>query len=181
MSISVISKRYARALVLLGRERNKLESFREELGRLVKVFEVEKRLGLLLQSPSLEAAKKEVVLADLAAHLKLSGEVRNFLGLLHSKNRLRHLSLIERDFGRLADEVSGVQRVTVRTAAVLSEDQSNALKEVLAARSGQRIVLEEQCDPSLIGGLQVELDDLVLDGTVRTQLNRIAETITEGE
>ena len=55
------------------------------------------------------------------------------------------------------------------------------MKQILAARSGQKIVLEEESDPRLIGGLQVELDGRVLDGTVRTQLERMAETITEGE
>ena len=181
MSVSVISKRYARALVLLGRERGLLESFRDELGRLEQAFAAEKRLALLLQSPSLEAAKKDAVLADLVALLNLSGEISNFLGLLQSKDRLRYLSHIVQDFGRLADEVSGVQRVQVRSAVALEEDQAKALKEILAARSGQLIELEEQCDPALIGGLQVELDGLVLDGTVRTQLERMAETITEGE
>lgn len=181
MSVSVISKRYARALVLMGQERGLLEGFRGELGRLVKAFAVEKRLALLLQSPSLEAAKKVAVLNDLVALLELSGEMSNFIGLLQSKDRLRYLPHIEQEFGRLADRVSGVQRVSVRSAVALQDDQRNALKEVLAARSGQQIVLEEECDPLLIGGLQVELDGRVLDGTVRTQLERMAETITEGE
>ena len=181
MSISIVSKRYARALVLLGQERDLLDQFRDELGRLVQAFGVEKRLALLLQSPSLEKAKKDAVLADLVALLKLSGEVSNFLGLLQSKDRLRYLPQIERDFCRLADEVSGVQRVRVHSAVALQDDERDALSATLAARSGRQVVLEEYCDPALIGGLQVELDGLVLDGTVRTQLERIAETITEGE
>lgn len=181
MSVSVIAKRYARALVLLGQERNALDRFREELGRLVQAFAVEKRLGLLLQSPSLPTAKKEAVLADLVALLQLSGEISNFLGLLQSKDRLRYLPQIEREFSRLADEASGVQRVQVHTAVALQDGERNALSASLAARSGRQIVLEEHCDPALIGGLQVELDGQVLDGTVRTQLQRIAKTITEGE
>ncbi len=180
MSVSVISKRYARALVLLGQERGLLDRFREELGRLVKAFAVEKRLALLLQSPSLPAAKKEALLADLVALLELSGEISNFLGLLQSKDRLRYLPQIEGEFGRQADEVSGVQRVQVHTAVALQDGERSALSALLAARSGRQIVLEEHCDPDLIGGLQVELDGQVLDGTVRTQLQRIAKTINRG-
>ncbi len=177
MSVNVVSKRYARALVLLGRERGLLEEFRAELSRLVKAFAVEKRLALLLQSPSLEAAKKAAVLKDLVALLELSGEMNNFIGLLQSKDRLRYLPHIEQEFGRLADQVSGVQRVSVRSAVALQEDQRNALKEILAARSGQQMVLEEECDPCLIGGLQVELDGRVLDGSGRRQVERMAETV----
>ena len=181
MSVSVISKRYARALVQLGQERGLLDRFREELHNLVKAFAVEKRLALLLQSPSLPVAKKKAVLADLVSLLNLSGEISNFLGLLQSKDRLRYLPQIESEYGRQADDVSGVQRVQVRTAVVLQDAERKALTTSLAARSGRQIVLEEYCDPALIGGLQVELDGQVLDGTVRTQLQRIAKTITEGE
>lgn len=181
MSVSVISKRYARALVLLGRERNALDRFREELDRLVQAFAVEKRLGLLLESPSLPTAKKDAVLADLVSLLRLSSEISNFLGLLQSKDRLRYLSQIEKEFSRQADEASGVQRVQVHTAVALQDSEREALSASLAERSGRRIVLEEHCDPALIGGLHVELDGQVLDGTVRTQLQRMAKTITEGE
>jgi F-type H+-transporting ATPase subunit delta len=168
-------------LVLLGQERNLLDRFREELGRLVKAFAVEKRLALLLQSPSLPTAKKDAVLAGLVALLELSGEITNFLGLLQSKDRLRYLPQIEVEFSRQADEASGLQRVQVYTAVALQDGERNALSASLAARSGRKIVLEEHSDPALIGGLQVELDGQVLDGTVRTQLQRIAKTITEGE
>ncbi len=181
MSVSVISKRYARALVQLGRERNLLDPFREELGRLVRAFAVEKRLALLLQSPSLATDKKQGVLAGLVALLELSTEISNFLGLLQSKDRLRYLQQIEEEFGRQADEVSGLQRVQVHTAVALQDGERNALIASLAARSGREIVLEEHCDPTLIGGLQVEVAGQMLDGTVRTQLQRIAKTITEGE
>jgi F-type H+-transporting ATPase subunit delta len=165
----------------MGQERNLLDPFREELDRLVKAFAVEKRLALLLQSPSLPTAKKKAVLADLVALLELSGEISNFLGLLQSKDRLRYLPQIEAEFRRQADEASGVQRVQVYTAIALQDSERKTLTGSLAARSGRQIVLEEHCDPALIGGLQVELNGQVLDGTVRTQLQRIAKTITEGE
>ncbi|APG28212.1 ATP synthase F1 subunit delta [Syntrophotalea acetylenivorans] len=181
MSVSVISKRYARALVLLGQERNALDRFREEVNRLVRAFAVEKRLALLLESPSLPKAKKDAVLTGLVSLLQLSGEISNFLGLLQSKDRLRYLPQIEREFSHQADEALGVQRVQVHTAVPLEDSARDALSASLAERSGRQIVLEEHCDPALIGGLQVELDGQVLDGTVRTQLQRIAKTITEGE
>jgi len=165
----------------MGQERNLLDQFREELGRLVKAFAVEKRLALLLQSPSLPTAKKKGVLADLVTLLKLSGEISNFLGLLQSKDRLRYLQQIEEEFGRRADEASGLQRVRVSTAVALQNGERSALIASLKARSGRQVLLEEFCDPALIGGLQVEVDGQMLDGTVRTQLQRIAKTITEGE
>jgi F-type H+-transporting ATPase subunit delta len=167
--------------VQLGQERNLLDPFREELGRLVKAFAVEKRLALLLQSPSLPSVKKQGILEGLVTLLELSGEISNFLGLLQSKDRLRYLQQIEEEFGRQADEVSGLQRVQVNTAVALQNSERNALIASLAARSGRQIVLEEHCDPALIGGLQVEVAGQMLDGTVRTQLQRIAKTITEGE
>lgn len=180
MSIGILAKRYARALVQIGVERQLLDRFRKELGRLVQVFNVEKRLILFIQSPSLDERKKDALLGDLVQLLQLSTEMSNFLGLLRSKGRIRYLPQIERAFEILADAASGIQRVSVTTATVLQEDQRKALTKILETRQGLTVVLKEYTDPSLIGGLRVVINGQVLDGTVRKQLERMAETITEG-
>lgn len=180
MSIGILAKRYARALLQIGLERKLLDRFRRELDLLVQVFNVDKRLLLFMQSPSLEATKKDALLDDLVELLQLSTEISHFLGLLRSKGRIRYLPQIERAFEVLADAASGIQRVTVTTAEGLQEDQRKALTKILESRQGLTVILQEHTDPSVIGGLRVVVNGQVLDGTVRKQLERMAETITEG-
>jgi len=180
VSRSVIAKRYARALVELGHEHGRLEEVRRELGRLSEAFGAEPRLGPLLQSPSLAAETKSALLADLADYLQLSRLLRNFVGLLQSKERLRQLGAIAEAFGEQADAALGVQRAQVRSAFPLDEPERRRLKDTLEQRSGRQVVLEEETDPGLLGGLKVELGGQVFDGSVRNRLEKMAEILNRG-
>lgn len=180
MSISAISRRYAKALVDLGDERKMVERYGEELGRFNSTLAAETSLRIMMQSPTFPPAKKEALLADLAKALDLSPGVRNFLGLLLEKDRLQYLPQIDADYRRLADELSGLLRARVVAAAELGEVQRQAIRAGLEQQTGKKIELKTQVDPSLIGGLQVEIGGRVFDGTVRTQLKRIEETLKKG-
>jgi F-type H+-transporting ATPase subunit delta len=180
VSHSVIAKRYGKALVELGLEHGRLEEVRQELDRLSEAFAVEPRLGLLLQSPSLAAGTKRALLEDVADYLELSGLLRNFAGLLQSKERLRQLPAIARAFAEQADDALGVQRAQVQSAFPLSEEERRQLKEILEQRSGRQVVLEEQSDPELLGGIKVVLGGQILDGSLRTQLDKMAEILNRG-
>jgi F-type H+-transporting ATPase subunit delta len=180
VSRSVIAKRYARALVELGLEHGRLEQVRRELMRLSEAFAAEPRLGLLLESPSLAAETKSALLKDLADYLQLSGLLRNFVGLLQSKERLRQLDAIAEAFGRQADAALGVQRVQVQSAFPLDDPERRRLKDTLEQRGGRQVVLEEETVPGLLGGLRVEVDGQVFDGSLRTRLEKMAEILNKG-
>lgn len=180
MSISAISRRYAKALVNLGAEQKTVEGFGEELAKVSSVFASEDFLRLVMESPTFPLAKKTAILEEVTKSLQLSEGIRNFLGLLLENDRLKYLSQIEGDYRKLADELSGVLRARLKSASPLSEEQVKAIASALAEKTGKRIDVTMDVDPSLIGGLQAEIAGQLFDGSIKTQLKRIEDTLKKG-
>jgi F-type H+-transporting ATPase subunit delta len=120
------------------------------------------------------------MLTDLAAALALSEGMCKFLGLVLSKDRIGYLSQIEETYRRLADDLSGVLRATVTSAVALDEAQKQAIGASLEKQTGKKVALNVNVDPRLIGGVQAEIGGRLFDGSVRTQLQRIEESLTKG-
>jgi F-type H+-transporting ATPase subunit delta len=180
LSINAISRRYAKALVAIGSDQDKVEEYGEELARIGSIFSDQQTLRLLMDSPTVSLEKKAAILSDLVGHLKVSTGVGNFLGLLLNKDRLRYLPQIEADYRRFADERSGVLRARITSALELSAEQREAIKSRLEAGTKKRVELRVEVDPSLIGGVQVEIGGRVFDGSLKAQLNRIEDTLKKG-
>ncbi|PLX83300.1 MAG: ATP synthase F1 subunit delta [Desulfuromonas sp.] len=180
MSTSAISRRYAKALVELGSEQKMMETYGEELVQVSSVLAAEDMLRLILESPSFHREKKAAILGDIMGALKLSDGMVKFLGLLLEKDRLKYLSQIEGNFRGLADELSGTLRANITSAAQLAEGQVSAIGSGLEKQTGKTVKLTVEIDPSLIGGLQAQIGGRVFDGTIRTQLKRIEDTLQKG-
>jgi len=112
--------------------------------------------------------------------MQLSAGMRNFLGLLLIKDRLKYLAQIAADYRQLADELSGVLRAQVTAAAVLSGEQQAAIRAGLERQTGKKVELTVAEDAGLIGGLKVAIGGKVFDGSIRTQLKRFEDTLQKG-
>lgn len=180
MSASALTRRYAKALVELAVEQQAVDRYGEELATVNAVLGQEELLRQLLESPTLAMEKKSAMLTDLMAALDLSEGMRKFLGLVLSKDRLGFLPQIEETYRRLADELSGVLRARITAAVALDAAQQQAIGESLAKQTGKKVALSVNVDPQLIGGVQAEIGGRLFDGSVRTQLKRIEESLTKG-
>jgi len=180
LSVSAISKRYARALVGIGSQQNQVELYGEELGKIREAFSAEEYLRLILESPTFPLEKKSALLDDISGYLQLSDGMKDFLGLLLEKDRLQYLTQIDNDFRKLADEMSGILRATIHSATKLSKEQLDAIGKSLEQQTGKRVELKIDNKPDLIGGLQVEIGGKLFDGSLKTQLQRIEDTLKKG-
>lgn len=180
MSVSALTRRYAKALVEIGVEQQAVESYGDELSQVKDVLSREELLRQLLDSPTLALEKKQAMLADLSKVLELTEGMNKFLGLLLSKGRLCYLGQIEDNYRRLADELSGIMSAKITAASELDEVQQQAIVTLLEKQTGKRVVVSVEVDADLIGGLQVEIGGRLFDGSVKTQLKRIEESLTRG-
>jgi len=180
LSSSAISKRYARALVELGAEQKMVEQYGEELAKVSSAFAAQSALRLILESPTFPLEKKTAILAELIETLRLSGGMKNFLGLLLDKDRIQYLPQIEGNYRKFADELSGILRARIVSASELDGGQRDAIRASLEKQSGKKVELRVDVEPTLIGGIQVEIGGKVLDGSVKTQLKRIEDTLKKG-
>jgi F-type H+-transporting ATPase subunit delta len=106
--------------------------------------------------------------------------MRSFLSLLLAKGRITCLTQISSNYRQLADQLSGVIRAKIRAANVLTKERIEVIRNGLEQQTGKTVVLNVEKDAALIGGLQAEMGGKLFDGSVRTQLKRMADTLAKG-
>jgi F-type H+-transporting ATPase subunit delta len=180
LSTNAISIRYAKALLALGVEQGAVESFSEQLDWILSAFRAEDFLRLILESPTFPIDKKQALFADLATALELSESMKQFVALLLDKGRIAHLKDIATSYRALADNEMGVVRATITAAAKPLKKQIDAIQQALEKVTGKTVALSVDADPVLLGGLKAEMAGKVFDGSIRAQLQRMAETLQKG-
>jgi F-type H+-transporting ATPase subunit delta len=180
LSVSALTRRYAKALVELGVEQKSVDSYGDELAKVKDILSQEDLLRHLLDSPTLDLEKKEAMLADLCKVLELSEGMTKFLGLLLDKGRICYLGQIEDKYRSLADELSGILSAKITSAIELDDVQQQAIASSLEKQTGKQVAVSVDVDTDLIGGLQAEIAGRLFDGSVKTQLKRIEESLTKG-
>ncbi len=178
MKGSRVAKRYAIALFEGAKEQQLLETVEEQLKVLDATYEEVEAFRQLIDSPVISNEEKLKVADQLFAK-KLHPFVLNFLKLLIRKNREMLLPGIVDYFNELLDEHRGILRGVVYTVVPMTDEQLNALNERLNAMTGKTVVLTQQVDASLIGGFVVQIKDMVIDNSIRHQLEKLKERLVE--
>ncbi len=176
-----IARRYAKALLLIGKEDGQAEKYREELGKITGLLGAEKALERAVTNPLYDTAGRRKVLETLLEKLELSRVMGSFLLLLFDKRRIAFLNHIYAFYQKMADEIKGVARASVVSAVELTGDAEEKIQATLSKMTGKTVLLEKAVDPALIGGVITRVGDLVLDGSIRTQLDKMRETLKKGE
>jgi len=176
-----IARRYAKALLLIGKEDGQAESYREELAGIAALIQKEKQLEQALTNPLYDAAGRKKVLVTIIEKLELSKVMRSFLMFLFDKGRFGFIVAIDENYQKLADELKGIARASLTSAAELTSDTVEKIRAALSKKTGKDVILVVQQDPALIGGLVTQIGDLVLDGSIKTQLLNMRESLKRGE
>jgi len=176
-----IARRYAKALLLIGKEDGQAQTYKEELAGFAKLIEQEKALDQALNNPLYDAEGRKKVLTSIIEKLGLSKVMSSFLTLLFDKRRIGFIGHINEFYQKLADELKGVARASLVSATELADETVEKIRSALSQRTGKDIILEVKQDPELIGGIVTRIGDLVLDGSIRTQLVNMRESLKRGE
>jgi F-type H+-transporting ATPase subunit delta len=178
MATVSIARRYARALIDLGAEKNALDRYSQQLDRLVAAMGEAPELGEVLVNPAYgKALRAQVVEAVLAGLGGFDADVQNFVRLLLERGRLTQLSDIARVYRTLADARAGRVRGKVTSAVPLSNDALQKIEGVFRAVTQKEVVMESRVDPSILGGVSAEVGPLVYDGSIRSQLEELRRTL----
>lgn len=180
MAGAAAGRRYAKALFSLAREEGRVAEVREEIGRLGKLLAESAELRGVLFQPLHPVAERRAVLAAVAERLGASQLLKHFLSFLLDQRRLVDWDAIEAEYARLADAAAGVTHVRVKSATALDAAQRERLQHALEQRSGGRVQLEIEVDPTLVGGVVAQVGDLVYDGSLRTQLRQLRASLARG-
>lgn len=173
---TTIARPYAKAAFEEAKSSNQLGPWSETL-RTASVVVQDPSVRKLLGNPAVSNDELVKLVTDIAGP-QLNGSGRNFVQALADNRRLPYLPEISTLFDELKDEAEGVVDVTVTSAAPLDNSQRDTLAEALQRRLKRQIRLHCETDPTLLGGAVLRAGDLVIDGSVRSRLDRIAYELT---
>ncbi len=134
----------------------------------------------MLLNPVFEADARKRILRDLAKRLSVGPLVTNFLCVLLDKRKLRLLPDITRIYRELVDRAAGRIEAQLVAAAALDGDAPARVAAELSKWTGKQVRLSTSVDPALIGGVVARVGGLVLDGSIRTQLEELRERLARG-
>ena len=180
MTNQILAKRYAKALLTLGREDGDYEKYGEELDQFVTFWEGTPEFADAASNPMYAKESRKVICRAVVEKMGFSPVFTSLIDLMLEKNRLAIIPEVCRFYKKLLDEMAKISRAKVTSAIPLSEEAVESIKASLEKTVGQSIVVETEIDPELIGGVVARVGDLVLDGSVRTQLASIKETLIKG-
>jgi F-type H+-transporting ATPase subunit delta len=180
MRSSAAARRYARALFALAEETGAVARVRGELAGMAALFESDPGLRNALFRPLHPVAERRAVLRSLCDRLSLTPTVRNFFAYAIDQRRLVDYDAIRAEFEQLADAAAGLVKARVIAAAPLADAQRARLQSALAARTGKSVELDVSVDPSLIGGAVATVGGVVFDGSLRTQLQQLRDSLSRG-
>lgn len=172
-----LAGRYAIALFGLARDENKVDAVGKSLAALESALAESGDLSMLVSSPLIGRADAAKAVAALSTAMKLDKTTGNFIGVLADNGRLSQLPAVIRLYRRLAAEARGETTAEVVSAHPLSTDQVKALQTKLAARVGRDVAIDATVNPDLLGGITIKLGSQMIDASIRTKLNTLAQAM----
>lgn len=175
--MSAIGRRYGKAILDLAAEQNQVDRVSRNLADLKRAWEQSEHLREVFENPSVSVQDRKKIIDALAGRMGLTPIVKNALGLLSDRRRMRYLPEIIDAYERLAEERAGRVRAEVVTATALPETYFVQLQRTLEGVTGKKVSLIRRVDPSIIGGVVARVGDRVFDGSIRTRLNELEDEL----
>ncbi len=173
---TTIARPYAKAAFEEASADGRLGPWSEALHTSAAVVKDE-RVENLLGNPQITPEQLAQLIIGVAGP-QLDADGRNFVSTLAANRRLGFLPEIAVLFDELKDKAEGIVDVTVTSAAPIDERQQKALSTALERKLKRTVRLHCETDSRLIGGAVVRAGDLVIDGSLRARLERIAFELT---
>ncbi len=173
-----ISKEYGTALFMLACEKNETKNYADALQKVSGVFGENPDYLLFLASPSISLSERLAAIGD-AFGGRVPEDVVSYLKLLCEKGRISCFSESVEEYNRLLSASEQVARAKVTSVVPLSDTEKDKLIEKLKAICKCDITAEYLIDESLLGGVVVELDGKILDGSLRSRMRDMKEVISK--
>ena len=166
MDITIISKRYAKALFDLAIEMKKLERIKDDIELVQSVTKENPEFLRLLKSPIIPAGKKNQIIAAIFKD-RLDVLSFKFLQLVTRKEREILLDTISTSFIKLYKDYHNIVTITLTSSEKMNEKSKEELVRLLSGETHKTIDLIEKVDKSLIGGFVIDLDDKKYDASIK--------------
>jgi ATP synthase F1 delta subunit len=170
-----VAHAYAAAFFDVGKEKGKLDALRDQLAQFAEALDRDRDLQVFFFSPyfsseeKIDGAKRAIVGAD--------PEFVNFLALLIEKGRMPEIFRIRRQFEELWKHENRRIDVTVTSAVELDPAVVSKIGEEIQRQTGQEVELASRVDEEILGGVVLQVGNMVLDASIRSRLEKLRKSV----
>ena len=177
--MAAIASRYARALVdvVIGQKLDSAAAL-QQVNDMVSTIEQSHELRMVWESPAVPAERKRAVLDSIAGQAGLLRPIRNFFAVLVDHGRIPMVAQIARQFETVLDAELGFVEAGVTSSRQLSGDEKQGLESQVARMTGKKVRAKYGTNPELLGGAVVRVGSTIYDGSVRGQLQKLKEQLS---
>ena len=174
--MSILAKRYARALFALASEKGAVDAVTADLAKVAGAFDDPAARAVLMDPQTKRSERKSVLLRLLGDGHELSS---NLIGVLSQRRREDIVPAMHEAFIGLAREARGELEGVVETAVPLDDGQTATVSEAVAKLVGQKVDVRTEVNADLIGGVRVRVGNTLYDGSVATALEELERRLMD--
>lgn len=175
-----ISRRYSIAMYEEAKSKGIIDQFSEDVDMVLKTIKSNRDLELFFESPIIDKVKKTTVIKEIFEG-KVSKLMMNLMLLLVERQRDEHIVDILTNFQELKNEKEGVLTVEVTSAMELTDDEKKQVKEKIDNYTKLNSKPSFKVDANLVGGFVVRIKDVILDASIRHQLEILRKRFKQGD
>ena len=171
--------RYSLALYELAEEANSIDEIEKNSLAIIKLISSSDDFNFIIKDPTNQKEDQLNVISKISENYKLNNLLTKFLSFLISKRRLFYVEKILKDFIETCSKKRGEIKAELTAAKELTENEINSIKEDLTKSFSSKIKLNYKYDPSLIGGLIVQVGSTMVDTSIKNKLQQIENRMIE--
>jgi F-type H+-transporting ATPase subunit delta len=172
-----LAGRYATALFALAQEKGAVAKVEASMATLQSALAESAEFSALTNNVGVPRAAAKAAVAGVAKSLKLDTLSANLLGVLAENRRLAETGAVARAFAALSANHRGQVTANVVSANALSPAQHKTLAAKLKERVGSDVTINSTVDPSILGGLTITIGSQMIDSSIKTRLNTLANAM----
>ena len=174
--MSVVGDRYAESLFDLAKEENKVTQYLDDIKLVGEVLDSDPQIVQFFNHVLIENGKK-IQLLDQSFKGNVDQYVLNFLKLLVQSRRIRYIDDIVKSYINLSNQYLGIEEGMIYTPYELTDQQIQDIEKAISQKENKKVTLKVSIDPSLLGGIKVQIANRIYDGTIKNKVEMLKKEL----
>ena len=174
--MSVVGDRYAESLFDLAKEENKVTQYLDDIKLVGEVLDSDPQIVQFFNHVLIENDKK-IQLLDQSFKGNVDQYVLNFLKLLVQSRRIRYIDDIVKPYINLSNQYLGIEEGMIYTPYELTDQQIQDIEKAISQKENKKVTLKVSIDPSLLGGIKVQIANRIYDGTIKNKVEMLKKEL----
>ena len=174
--MSVVGDRYAESLFDLAKEENQVTQYLDDIKLVGEVLDSDPQIVQFFNHVLIENDKK-IQLLDQSFKGNVDQYVLNFLKLLVQSRRIRYIDDIVKSYIYLSNQYLGIEEGVIYTPYELTDQQIQDIEKAISQKENKKVTLKVSIDPSLLGGIKVQIANRIYDGTIKNKVEMLKKEL----